>query len=80
MIWTEEENDIRQFENIMNPKGKSCRNCQWSNADKNENMTTCGHHIQNFSTNSFCGYWTSKNNLKVKAYFSKRKKELKERN
>lgn len=77
MIWTEEENEIRQLENIMNANGKSCMNCQWSNADKGESITTCGHHLQNFSTNSFCGYWTSKNDPKVKAYFDRRKKELK---
>jgi hypothetical protein len=79
MIWTEEENEIRQIDNIMKPEGKSCINCQWSNADKGEKLTTCGHHLQNFSTNSFCGYWTSKNDPKVKAYFDRRKKELKDK-
>jgi ferritin-like metal-binding protein YciE len=76
MIWAEEENEIRQLENIMNTKGKSCMNCQWSNSDEGEKITTCGHHLQNFTTKSFCGYWTSKNDPKVKAYFERRKKEL----
>ena len=77
MIWTEEENEIRQLDNIMKPKGKSCMNCQWSNADKGESITTFGNQIKNFSTNSYCGNWTSKNDPKEKAYFDKRKKELK---
>lgn len=76
MIWTEEENDIRQIKNLMNPKGKSCINCHWSNANKGDKITTCGHHFQNFTTNSFCSYWTSNNDLNVKSYFDKRKKEL----
>ena len=79
MIWTSEENEIREIDNLMNPKGKSCMNCYWSNADKGEKITTCGHHLQNFSTNSFCSYWTSKNDSKVKAYFDRCRKELKDK-
>ena len=75
-IWTEEENELRQLDNIMNPEGKTCMNCQWSNADK-EGLTTCGHHIQNFTTSSFCGYWTDNSDPKVLAYFERRKAALK---
>ena len=77
MIWTKEEEEQRSFDNIANPKGKICMNCQWSNAEKGDTITTCGHHIQNFSVDSFCGYWTAKNDPKVKAYFEQRNKELK---
>lgn len=76
MIWTEEENEDRVMDNLMDMKGKKCMNCQWSNADKTDTITTCGHHIENFSVNSFCGYWTSKTDKKVKAYRDKCKEEL----
>jgi hypothetical protein len=76
MIWTEEENDIRTLGNLKNPKGKNCMNCHWCNADNGDVFFTCGHHLENFSTNSFCGYWTSKNDLKVKAYFKKLREKL----
>ena len=79
MIWTEEENDMRTMDNLMDMKGKKCMNCQWSNADKGDTITTCGHHHENFSVNSFCGYWTSKSDPKVKAYRDKIKKEFKAR-
>jgi hypothetical protein len=77
MIWTERENELRQIENIMNPEGKRCGNCQWSSAGKDEEITTCGHHIQNFSINSFCGYWTSPKDPNLLAYYDRRRKELK---
>lgn len=76
MIWTEEENEIRQFENIVDPTGKTCANCQWSNGDGEDKIITCGHHIDNFSANSFCSYWTDRNDPKVKAYFQSRKAQL----
>ena len=76
MIWTEEENESRQLDNLMNPEGKSCGNCQWSNSKKSEKITTCGHHLQNFTTNSFCAYWTNPNDPKLKAYIDKRKTQL----
>lgn len=77
MIWTEQENELRQIENIMNPKGKRCGNCQWGKADKGQKITTCGYHIQNFSINSFCDYWTNPKDPKLLAYYERRKKELK---
>ena len=77
MIWTEEENEIRKFENMINSKGKNCANCQWSIYEKGDEMTICGHHIENFSINSFCTYWTAKDDPKVKAYMDKRKRALK---
>jgi hypothetical protein len=52
--------ELRQLANLQNPKGKSCANCKFSNADKFESVTTCGVHLQNFSTKSFCAFWTKK--------------------
>ena len=79
MIWTEEQNDKRQLENMLHPEGKSCKNCQWSNAEGKDVFTTCGHHIQNFSVNSFCAYWTDPNDKHLLDYFDKRKKEIRAR-
>jgi hypothetical protein len=78
-IWTEEENEIRVLENLMTPKGKSCMNCQWSNANKGDEFTTCGHHVENFSVTSFCGYWTDLKDPKVKAYNDFRINEIKDK-
>lgn len=74
-IWTEDENSIREIENLMYPKGKSCKNCQWSGAKKGDKTITCGHHIQNFSVNSFCAFWTNPKDPKLLEYFARRKKE-----
>jgi hypothetical protein len=75
-IWTEDEDDLRQLDNLMNPKGKTCKNCQWSNYEKGDKTITCGHHIQNFSTNSFCAYWTNPKDSKLIAYFEKKKEQI----
>lgn len=79
MIWTEEEDDLRQFDTLTNYKGQTCRDCQWCNWEKGKTFFTCGHHIQNFTPDSYCGYFTSKDDPKVKAYFERRKKELREK-
>jgi hypothetical protein len=71
MIFTEEEDEIREIENILNNKGKTCINCHWSTATEGEGITTCGHHLENFSTNSFCAYWTNRNDPKLVAYFKR---------
>lgn len=78
-IWTEEENELRELDNILHPKGKSCKNCQWSTYEPGDEFITCGNHISNFSSNSFCGYWTDPKDEKLLAYFEKRKKELRDR-
>ena len=75
-IFTEEENEARQLNNMMNPQGKSCMNCHWSNADKGDKFTTCGHHLQNFSTNSFCAYWTDPEDPVLKSHISERIRRL----
>ena len=77
MIWTEEENEIRQLDNMFNSKGKSCKSCNWCNWEKGQDFFTCGHHIENFTPNSFCTYWTDPKDPKLLAYFEERKKELK---
>ena len=79
MIWTEEENEKRQINNVLNMAGKKCKNCLWSNYEPGDVIITCGHHHQNFSSNSFCAYWTSAFDLKVKAYRDAKKTELRAR-
>jgi len=76
MIWTEEEDQLRQIDNLLDAKGKSCKGCNWSGYEEGNEFITCGHHLQNFTPGSFCAYWTDPNNPKLKAYWEKRKKEL----
>lgn len=76
MIWTEEENSIRQMENLLNPKGKSCMNCQWSSAEKGEKITTCSYHLETFSTDSFCSYWTDPKDPEVIKAFTGSKEQI----
>jgi hypothetical protein len=83
MIWTEEENDLRTFDNMMNPDGKSCQNCQWGNggmlegSEEDKEWVTCGHHHENFKKEMMCAYWTDPKDPRLKAYFEKRRKEMK---
>jgi len=79
MIWTDNENLKRQFDNMLNPDGKFCKNCNWGGGDKGKDFVTCGTHLQNFSANSFCDYWTDPKDEKLLSYFDKRKRELKEK-
>lgn len=63
-ITKQEKIELRRFfewsEDINN---KTCKNCQWSNYNKGDEMITCGHHIQNFTVNSGCDAWTSPKDL-----------------
>ena len=76
MIWTEEENENRELQNILNPKGKYCSNCHWGNTQPGDDFATCGHHIQNFSIGSFCGAWTDPKDPKLREYIKARKDKL----
>lgn len=76
MIWTEDENAIRSVNLMINPKGKSCKNCHWSGYEKGDEFITCGHLHENFKSNSLCGYHTNSNDPKLIAYQDRRRKEL----
>jgi len=76
MIWTEEEDSKRQLENLLNRKGKSCANCHWSSGAKDEVIITCGHHIQNFTSDSFCAYWTKTDDKKLQEHYAKIKARI----
>lgn len=78
MIWTEEENDIRGLENMINRKGKSCGNCNWGACGDSE-FVTCGHHLQNFTKTSFCDYWTDPSDPKLIAHNNKVRDELRKK-
>lgn len=78
-IWTEYENDIREMENMINRNGRTCKGCQWCNHEKDQEYFTCGHHVQNFTHDSYCSHWTDPNDPKLIAYFNERKEELKEK-
>lgn len=83
MIWTEDENSFRAIDTMQEPKGKSCKNCQWGDAnvkpEDRTDWTTCGHHHQNFKVTSLCAYWTNPNDPRLKLYHKKRKEELREK-
>ena len=66
----------KEFDWMMNPKGKICRNCQCSGYSKGDLVVTCGHHLQNFSSNSGCASWISPNDPDYLEYTEKRKKAL----
>lgn len=75
IMFTEEYNDNRHMDNLLNPKGKSCFSCQWGCQGDNESKSefiTCGHHHENFSINSFCAFWTSPRDKELLRY----KKEM----
>lgn len=76
MIWTKKENDIREIKNMLNYSGETCKDCQWCNHSDGNNFFTCGHHLENFTPSSWCSYWTSKTDPKVKKYLEKRKKVI----
>ena len=81
MIWTEEEKSDRAIETMLNPKGKSCFNCNWGEGsinpeDKRSDWTTCGHHHQNFSVKSLCSYWTNPKDPRLKEYRERRREEI----
>lgn len=78
-IWTEEEDEIRQIDNLINYDGETCKGCQWSNWKKGDLFFTCGHHLDNFTPDSYCSYWTDPKDSKFLAYMDGRKKELKKR-
>lgn len=76
-IWTEDENDERTFQNMVNHKDKSCLTCYWGMTDEISDFVTCGHHHENFTKNSFCSFHTEKNDKNLKAYQQKRQTEFK---
>lgn len=79
MIWTEEQNESRQMDNMLDRKGKTCANCYWGNASKGDEFVTCGRHHQNFTVSSFCDYWTSSKDPYLVNYRKKRLKEIKQK-
>lgn len=76
MIWTEEESEIREIENMISYKDETCKTCQWCNHTKGQKFFTCGHHLSNFTHNSWCDYHTKKDDPKLLEHFERRKKEL----
>ena len=44
-IWSEDENSIREINNMLNSDGKTCNNCHWGNNLKVSDtmLVTCGH-------------------------------------
>lgn len=83
MEFTEEQNDDRAMDNMLNPEGKSCRNCQWGaaayNNDELSDFITCGTHHQNFLITSMCAYWTSTDDPILIRNKAERKKKLLEK-
>lgn len=47
MIWTDEENEIRELDNMINHTVETCKDCQWSNWEFGQKFFTCGHHLSN---------------------------------
>lgn len=78
-IWTAEENEIRKIENMFDHTDETCKTCQWSNHEKGKKFFTCGHHIENFTHNSWCSYHTPKNDPKLLAYYEKMKNEIRKK-
>jgi len=77
MIWTEEENQDRELENMLNYNGQTCKTCNWSGYNFGDTFITCGYHHHNFSSKSYCSYWTDPNDPKLLEYQEKRNAELK---
>lgn len=75
MIWTKEEEEKRQFENMLKPEGKFCHNCHWGACRGNE-FVTCGTHVMNFQRDSMCEYWTDPNDRKLQKYILRKQNEL----
>ena len=78
-MFTEEEEELRHINNMMNPEGKSCLNCQWGNAQASEDFSTCGRHLDNFSADSMCSSWTDPKDPRIQAYYNRRREELKQK-
>ena len=78
MIWTEDENSIREVNNMISrkEKGLTCKNCHWSGYENGDEYITCGHHHDNFISNGFCSYWTSSDDPKLLEWIEMRKKEV----
>lgn len=77
-IYTEDEEMLRQLDNMIHSKGKSCKNCQWGNYDPKEpsDFVTCGTHIQNFKVNSMCDAWIDPEDPNLLAYQKRRQEAV----
>lgn len=75
-IWSEEEAETRRIENMLSSEGKNCGNCHWGAGGDNDEFLTCGYHIDNFKSCSFCTYWTDAEDPKLIAYRERRIKEM----
>lgn len=73
-IWTEDEGMLREMDNMINSKGKSCSNCQWGMPG--EEWVTCGHHSSNFKADNMCCYWTNPEDPKLLAYQKRQKDRM----
>lgn len=78
-IWTEEENDKREIENMIDHKGKSCKTCAWSLWEKDQEFVTCGHHYENFRSTSFCAFWTNPKDPKLLQSMKESKERIRAR-
>ena len=79
MIWTKQENEERELNNMLNHKGETCKTCQWCNYEEGELFFTCGYHIQNFTPTSWCSYHTDPKDPKLLAYNERRKSTITKR-
>lgn len=80
MYFTKEENNKRAFYNLLYPVGKKCKNCFFGSQDieDNDEFITCRHHLENFSANSFCGYWIDPKDPILKERIRIKKDKLRE--
>jgi len=76
-IWTEEQQNIRQLNNLIDYEGRSCKGCNWSGYEEGADFITCGHHYGNFRSDSYCSYWTDPGDKNLLSFKKRRKEEMK---
>jgi len=76
-IWTEEQQIVRQLNNLIDDEGKSCKGCHWSGYEEGADFITCGRHYENFRSDSYCAYWTDPEDKKLLSFKKRRKEEMK---
>ena len=76
MIWTKEEEAARTIKTMLEPKGKSCLNCHWSNVDEKSDWIVCGSLNELFKSSSLCAYWTDPKDPTLLKHEEDRRKKL----
>jgi hypothetical protein len=65
--WTHKKIDLKELDKMLTIENQTCKNCYWRIPDAREGYISCRYHVCDFTHNSWCNHWISKDNPKGEA-------------